>query len=194
MQLQTKTSNQLVSLFLELFTKGVEAWTQAGEVLVVLVEKDPAGYELIASAGGGIVNRKTLSLFERIGRRQLLPSLAYSSSVGQQRLARLPLSMQEKYTREPVELLLLKDDGTTDKLLVEVENLTPAQASQVFNHDGVRSLEAQRAWLEAERTAAIERAKTVRNMPYKIIGRRVKFYECTLDAKEIVRILGEIEK
>jgi hypothetical protein len=117
---------------------------------------------------------------------------------GAERLKKMPFSLQEKYLKDSFELLILNDDGTTDKILVALNDLTPSQAAQLFERDTIRSLPAQRAWLESERARRAENGKKVVKPPYKIVGKNVSFFYknevvCTLSARELARILAEIE-
>jgi hypothetical protein len=190
-----KTSKQRVAEVLRLFSEGLHCWYQAGVLVVELIDNNEGGVELLKKESNGMVTDRWIALFERIGRHQLLPQLAYATDPGMERLGKMPFSLQEKYLDEPVELLILKDDDTTDKLKISMHDLTARQAAQVFDKDCVRSLSAQRAWLENERERRFAEAKPVPDFPYRINGRRVTFTEnCTLTAKEIARILSEIER
>jgi len=190
-----KSVKQRVSEVIALFTAGLERWYEASLIVVDLIDEDAGSIEILKQESNGLLNDSLIAAFERIGRKQLIPQLAYMSGPGPERLAKMPFSVQEKYLNEPVDLLILKDDDSTDKLRVSVHDLTARQAAQVFDRDCVRSLPAQRAWLENERMRLCAAAKQAPEFPYKINGRRVTFVEgCTLTAKELARILSEIER
>jgi hypothetical protein len=86
--------------------------------------------------------------FELIGRGQLHQRLLYGGGAAQSAVSVLPMSQQEDVINNGVELLLT--NGET--LNVSVENLTRLQIKQVFNSGNIRSIAAQRAWLESEKT------------------------------------------
>jgi len=195
-KLVLKTVKQRVAEVLALFTAGLERWYEASLIVVDLIdEQNGEAIEMLKRESNGMFNDRAIAAFERMGRKQLVPQLAYMSGAGPERLAKMPFSVQEKYLGEPIELLILKDDESTDKLKVSVHDLTPKQAAQVFDRDCVRSLPAQRAWLENERARTVAIAKPVPQFPYRISGRRVTFFEgCTLTAQELARILSQIER
>lgn len=189
-----KTIEQRVAQVLALFMAGLERWYEASLIVVDLIDEDMAAAEVLKRESNGMFNDRMIAAFERMGRKQLAPQLAYMSGAGPERLAKMPFSVQERYLNEPIELLILKDDESTDKLMVSVHDLTPKQATQVFARDCVRTLAAQRAWLEDDRARLLAAAKPVPQFPYKISGRRVTFSEgCTLTAQELARILAQIE-
>lgn len=192
-----KTIEQRADEVVSLFMQGIECWQRAGELVVDLIDEDRSAIDLIKTKSDGMINGHLIAIFERIGRKQLLPRLANMTGPGPERLKKMPYSIQEKYISEPIEVLVLKDgEEGVDRLQVAVTNLTTFQASQVFDRDTVRSLPAQRAWLESERMrlAALKAPEPAKLMPYRIVGRKVTFIEnCTLTSKELARILSEIE-
>lgn len=190
-----KTVDERASEIATLFFQGIECWQKAGELVVDLIDEDSSAVEIIKERSGGVINGHMIAIFERIGRKQLVPRLAYMSGPGPERLKKMPFSLQQQYLTEPVTLLVLRDDERIDKLQVAVTDLTALQAAQVFDRDTIRSLPAQRAWLEDERAKLVALAKPIAKMPYRISGKRVTFLEgCTLTARELSRILSEIDR
>jgi hypothetical protein len=190
-----KTMEQRLDEIEKLFIEGLNMTLQkVGELVVDAIDADPDKfYESIKARPGWILNSHAISMLERIGRHQLHPNLALMSGSGPERLKKMPFSLQEKHLTESFELLILNEDGSTDKILVALSDLTPAQVAQLFDRDTLRSLPAQRAWLESERAKRAQPKPTVK-AGYKIVGKRVTFYEeCTLSARELARILAEIE-
>jgi hypothetical protein len=204
-KVMVKTAKQKVTKVLELVDEGLARWYEASLIVVDLIDNEGAGaVELLKRESKGLLNDPMIAAFERIGRKQLVPRLAYMPGPGPERLRRMPFSVQEKYLKEPIELLILKDDGTTDTLSVSVHDLTHKQAAQIFDGGCVRPLSGQRTYLEEERgrlsaaakpvAAKTEAAKPVPEVPYRIIGRRVTFVQgCTLTRKELVQILAKME-
>ena len=143
---------------------GLEA---AGKMLVEMLALDPQAKKKIRDRFPEISN-SMLNQLEAVGRGQMHPRLALTANPGFQRLRGLPYSDQERLLSEPVELLV-EHEGEIDVLLVQVADLTPDQARQVFAQDCVRSQGAQRAWLEDQREKALvsKRAVTI-SEPYQI--------------------------
>jgi hypothetical protein len=124
----------------------------AGKLLVEILEEEPKGKRLIQAKYPGI-SAPMLNQLEALGRGQLHPALALSGSPGYIRLRGLPMSDQERYLEESVELLVEAGEDY-DVLLVKVSDLTPKQAAQVFAPDHVRAQGAQRAYLEDQKQKA----------------------------------------
>lgn len=131
---------------------------------------------------------ETLSRFEQIGRQRLYPQLLLNDSPGIRRLRRLPFDLQKKHSSEPVTLLL--SDG--ESLEVDVRNLTPSQAAQVFSSNRLRTIAEQRAWLEDQKTSELAVPATG-NLPYRIVGKTVVFMEtCRCSAGDLAKLLAQI--
>jgi hypothetical protein len=126
-------------------------------------------------------------------RKQLVPALLVASYPAAARLMRLPYSEQKRAMEDGIEVLLMDSDGP-DTLTVKPENLTNDQARQVFNGNSIRTLPAQRSFIESNREK--ERAALVEDCQatYRISGNKaVILSPCTLTAKDLVRILNEIQ-
>lgn len=164
---------------------------EAGKIVCDILDDDPGAIDKIVK-GCPSMTPEMVVRFEQIGRKQLHPSLLIFEGHGPDRLARLPFAVQEKYSKEPVPLLVKTDSGW-DTLNVDIRNLTKAQSEQVFSREGVRSEAAQRAWIEDK--AAKKHAPPARaNLPWRISGHSVVFMEpCTLTRRELAKILAEAE-
>lgn len=180
-----------INEFLHHFREGVEAWKKAGTILVDLVESDPHVYDYITrecpSMTPGI-----LDTFERIGRGQILPTLAMDSSPGVTRLKRLPISAQSRYETEPVPLIVETDDGP-DVLLVKVRDMTKSQAAQVFGPGRLRSEGEQRAYLMERRSNAAKPVNKVEK-PWKIVGGKLNVQGVVFTAGDLASILTQMTK
>lgn len=186
------SQNKQIEKFIELFTTGVNAWIQAGEMLVEMVEEDPHVYDYIIQKCPTL-NAGILGRFEQMGRKTLHPQLLLSASPGFSKLSKLPFSMQERYLSEPVPIIV-HTDGGTDVLLVEAKNMTKEQANQVFAPGRIRTEGEQKAWLMQQRSMA---AKPVGGniSPWTIKGGRVVFNAgASLSAGELATIITQLTK
>lgn len=183
----TKTITEQAARFADLVYQGHKAILEAGQLLVEMLDTNPDARRLIMEAHPDI-NEGMLSIFERIGRKQLHPSALLNNSPGMRRLRNMPYSEQERYILEPVPVLIKTEKGT-DVLNVSVRNLTPEQAAQALSPDGVRPIEAQRALLEAP----AKPPKPARE-PYRIYGNRVIVSEpCTLTLRELKDLVEQLQ-
>lgn len=172
--------------FAALVQKGIDAWTEAGRLLVRMIEENPNAKNVIIEFCPD-VTEEILSRFEAIGRNQLHPKTLLNNSPGMRRLRQLPYSDQARFLSEPVPVLVKTATGI-DTLQVAVKNLTPEQALQVFTPDGVRGLDAQRAWVES-RTSR----KHATSAPYQIKGHKVHFNaDCEMTARELAQVLAQM--
>lgn len=168
-------------------TAGIESWIKAGQIVAQAVDKDPRWIEK-ACAEDPTLPAEVLHRFEQIGRRQIVPALLLNDSPGFKRLRRLPYAVQERFSKEPVELLL----AGGDTLHVDVQNLTPSQARQVFAGDRVRSLAEQRAILEDVKTRKSV-PETNGSVPWRISGNTlVVTGPCRLSVAELGQIISRI--
>lgn len=175
-------------LFCEGLLRGCEAWLEIGKIAAAELDKNPDWAEEVAKIDP-FPPAGSVKQFARIGRMQLHAKLLAPGPIGLQRLARMPYALQEKYLKQPVEVLVEK--GET--LLIDVHNLTDEQAAQVFSKDDVRDIPEQRAWLS---TVAMQKAAPPAraNLPYRIVGKKlVCMAGCTLERKELARLLAEME-
>lgn len=135
-----------IETFVVLVKSGIELWSRAGEMLVALVETNPNVYSEIISRNSFITFDMLLA-FERMGRKQIYPPLLMDNSHGAKRLLELPYEMQERYAKEPIEIVAgdTPDAPTQKKYLKE---LSAYEAAVFFNGAGVRTLEQQREFVK----------------------------------------------
>lgn len=174
-----------------LIQQGIDAWVEAGKIIAELVDSDPLVLEEMSRKKG--IPLGVLERFEQIGRKQIHPQLLCSDAPGFRKMIKLPYSIQERYLVEPVDLLIKTDTGW-ETLRVDVKNLTPDQADQVFTRSGIRDAAAQRAFIEdraAKRLAPLAKG----DLPYRIVGNKIVILSaCTLSTKELANILAEATK
>jgi hypothetical protein len=174
--------------FTELILRGIEAWIEAGKLAATEIERDPGWADEVAKLPP-YLSPRTVKKFARIGRGQLHPLLAAPGPIGLQRLAKLPYQLQEKYLKQPVELLL----PNGDTLLLDSHNLSLEQARQVFTKDDIRELPEQRAWIEsraAKNTTPPSRA----NLPYRTVrDELIVMHPCRIARRDIAKILADMQ-
>ncbi len=185
--MQIKTTDQ-ISKFVSLFQQGYEAWIEAGKIVSASLESD-ADFADKVHAAHPEISCDTVYAFDRLGRKELHPKLLISDAPGSRKLRRLPFTLQEKYTEQPVKVLVKNSKGW-DTLEISVFNLTPDQANQVFDGDSIRSEAAQRAWLEGKASKAMIQI----DEPYRVSGRKlVVMQPCQFTAGQLCRLLADME-
>lgn len=179
----------------KLIQAGTDAFAQAGKKLVELIDEFPETKEIIMTRNPKF-RMEALNRLEAIGRGSILPELAFDEREGVKALRRLPLSDQKKYMAEPLELVVVKD-GKNDTLLVAVTDLTASQAKQVFSAEHIRTLGAQRAYLEEQRMKQAQKnPSNGDNVPaWQIRKDRVIFNSgATLTAGELATIITQLTR
>jgi hypothetical protein len=183
----------LITEFVALVTQGIECWNKAGEIVVRLLDEHNMTIADIAETSE-LLTEDIVTRFEQLGRKQLIPCLLVADYPAARHLVRLPYSEQKRAVETSVDLLVCEGKDTS-VLKVSVENLTPTQCRQVFDGDQVRSIGAQRAWLEDRR--ATQEIRDVLSSPgalYQVRGRKVVFKRpCELSAGQLAQIISEIE-
>lgn len=173
---------------------GIDAWTKAGEAVVRLLDQQGMTLEEIAMcANHELITPAVLGEFERVGRHQVLPKLLAARFPAAGSVKRLPLSEQQRVMDEGVEVVVIRGK-TADQIKVNVRDLTSTQSKQVFRDTEVRSVGAQRAWLE-EQTSQKE-SKTIRtgqHLSWSVKHGKVIFREaCELTRQELAVILTQL--
>lgn len=181
--------NNLVSELVTLIARGIECWQKAGEIVVRLIDDQNQTIEQIAESSE-FLTEDIVSRFEQLGRKQLAPGLLIADYPAARCLVKLPYSEQERLLSGSVELLL--DGG--DTLNVSTKNLTPYQCRQVFDRKYIRTLSAQRAWLESEKTKSAQSPIPEIEYPYSIRAGKILIPSaCQLTRKDLKRMLNELE-
>ncbi len=193
-ELQTKP-DAVIAKLKNAIQDGIDAWKHAGEALVELIDDHGMTLESICdSIGSPVVTINVLSQFERIGRNQVLPALLVADYPSSKLIQKLPISEQRRVGENGVEVMVLRS-GKADTLIVQAEDLTKDQCKQVFGNESVRTLSAQRAWLEsqaAEKQAA-EMASKAAQVPWVIRSGRVIFRDsCELSRHDLSMILAQM--
>jgi len=180
-----------ISRFIAAFNGSINGMKRAGEILVELVEADPHVYDYISNQCP-TMTAGMLQTLERVGRGQVLPTLAMDSSPGGMRLKGLPLSAQKRYETEPVPMVVETDDGT-DVLLVHAKNMTSKQARQAFTNGRLRTEGEQRAKLIEDRSNAAKPVDAVAQ-PWRISRGKLEVKGVLFTAGDLASILTQLTK
>jgi hypothetical protein len=190
----TTLTNQQARIqdFIAAFQAGVDAWIKAGQILVELVDEDPHVYNYIQRECPAMTP-DILGKFESIGRGVIMPTLAMDTSPGSKQLQRLPLSVQERFTREPIPVIVQCDDDNTDVLLINYQDLTPQQSKQVFRNGRLATEGEQRAWIEDYK---LKNAKPRKHeeAPWKLTKNELIVGDIHFTAKQLAGFLAQLTK
>jgi hypothetical protein len=167
--------------------QGLDSWVKAGEVIKNLIDQDGHSVVDISEATG--IPIPVVGKLESLGRKLILPQLLIAAWPAASLIPQLSYSQQEKVVEEGVDLLL--ENG--DTLKVKAENMTYHQAKQVLGGGSIRSLPAQKAWLEEEKRKAVTSIKKQATATYQVKGGRVFITTpCQLTQKDLLRMLQEL--
>jgi hypothetical protein len=187
---QNQNNHDLVDRFIQSVLGAMANLQEAGEIAAQAIDQDQDWPDKVVDKCPDMTIA-FIRKIEAVGRKKLHPRLVVNESPGVRRLARLPYSLQEKYSVNPVPLLINKN-GNWETLQVDVRNLLPDQARQVFSDDGLRDSSGQRAWIEDKATKQV--APPATGIQYQIRGRKVRFLEpAEYSASELASILARIE-
>jgi hypothetical protein len=184
---QTNTATK----FAELLTQGINAWLEAGRLVAECLAADSGWADQVVTQYPEI-GLETIYAFERIGQLKLHPRLLLADAPGFRALRRLPYHLQEKHLNDPFVVLIRSEKGW-EELLISAANLTDHQVRQLINGSEIRSVAAQRAWLETLNTIkALPLTPT--EMPYRILGKNlVVSAACRIKVSELARIIAQME-
>lgn len=188
--LQTKQQDSYTQIQ-SLINAGIEKWIQAGQLIAKAIDDDPEFKDGFHEQTG--IALEVIESFERIGRNELYPHLLINDSPGVRRLRTMDIDMQKRFWSEPVPLLVM-DNGKVETLKMDVRSMSPLQARQAFSREGVRSVGAQRAWLEDYRLRSCA-PKAGSNLPYRIVKDELVVMEapCKFTKKQLARLLADME-
>lgn len=141
--MEVQQSVPSIETFVSLVRSGVELWIKAGETLVQMVDKDPSIYARIISQNSFITFEMLLA-FEKIGRHQIYPPLLLDSSKGAKALLGMPYLLQEKYSKEQIEVAALNGGGEPHVERKYFKELDADEIKIVFSDEAVRTVDQQR--------------------------------------------------
>jgi len=185
---------EVISRILAAIVKGMEAFVEAGQMLVAYLKVEPDAYAKIVAAEPRI-SVGLLEQLEAVGRGAMHPDLLVAEGPGIERAKRLPYSEQVKVLTEPVEVLIEKPDGSTDVLLVDVRHMSDLQARQTMGRGHLHSHGEQRAFLADLKMKAQAKRQPVMEQPWKIEGREVVFKAGTrMSAKDLTLLAAQLQR
>jgi len=170
-----------------LFDEAKNAWVQAGEIVVSMLDDDAMSADQISRMTK--LGIDTINKLERVGRYQIIPELLSINPTVAKPLSRLTYSEQKRVLEEGVDVLGDNGEGT---MHLHVKSLTQKQCSQAFDSVlGVRDLDAQRSWQERVQAPPVKLV----GMPWTIVNGAVVFNKgCRLTRKEVEVIVTQLPK
>ena len=131
-----------IDKFTLLVRQGIDAWRNAGKLLVEMSKSDPSAMARIRERSG--LSDAMIQTFARIGRNEIWPSLLADSSMGAQKLLACHYEDQKKYASEPIEVAYEWRGGNIKTVKRKVNELSRAECAIVFSDKGtVHTLEQQ---------------------------------------------------
>lgn len=186
----TSLAKNTIDRFLELVQAGIDSWTEAAAIAREQLKIDPEWADKVAEKNR-MITAQFVHRFACIGVK-MIPQLAISECPGAKRLRQLPIAVQSDCYQNPVSLLIQTESGW-EELSVDLHNLTPDQAAQVFAEDRIRTAAEQRAWIE-DRKAKQAAPPVKANQPYRLVSNKlVVMIPCQFSRKELSQILAEMD-
>lgn len=180
-----------IDRFLTLVQAGIDSWTEAASIAREQLKADPEWADKVAEKNR-LITPQFVHKFACIGVK-MIPQLVISECPGAKRLRQLPLSVQQDCYHNPVALLVQTDNGW-EELNVDLHNLTPDQASQVFAEDHIRTSAEQRAWIEDRKAKCAASTPAKINQPFRVVSNKlVVMVPCQFSRKELTQILADMD-
>jgi hypothetical protein len=185
------TTTKAIKEFRKAFNDGLQGIVKACEIYVEAIDDDPRNADKFKEAFEDCIPIMAWSKFEAVGRKWLHPNLLMGGMADRSKsnaVKRLPYSMQERiFNHERFPFLCV--DGET--LQIDITEATPEQVEQLCDGGVIRSISAQRAFIESKKVAESESKPDV--MPYVINGGCVTFRRgVKLKRIELKRLLQEM--
>ena len=138
------STTELAGKFAALVNAGVNSWTQAGKLLVEMVDQDPDAFKKIITLYPAI-SHELLAIFERIGRNQVYPYLLMDNSPGCRKLLELPYESQVEIYKHGVDIVTGLKTKTGEPIVERkrVQQISSFDASMVFADGELRSVDRQ---------------------------------------------------
>jgi hypothetical protein len=180
------TVESVRQLIEEAMRRSAELFMAAAQALVVLISAQPTARKELEEAG---VSPFLLNNLIRLSAGQIHPKLLTASGRPAMKLKTLPLAIQTEVVERGVEVL---SPNKTDHRVISLADMTPEQAKQAFDRSGIRSLAAQRTWIEATEVR-LPRTEPVQN--YRVSKTCVSVIgPCQLSKQELHMILMEMDR
>ena len=183
-----------VENFIGLINGAADSLLKAGQMLARLVANDPDIITQIKERAKNIPPSFLTKLL-MVGEGSLHPALVMNGCAAYRQIAKLPYSQQERIIKaNAVEVVVDAQSG--DAIKVPVIELDPSQVKQVISEEGLRSRDAQQAYLRKQGFANAHKqaVKQVDTHPYKLTHNGVDVLRpCHLSKSDLLRLLTEIE-
>lgn len=183
----------LKNTFVEKLGVGVSAWIAAGKALCELVRISPEEVEVVRLKCG--LSRQLINSFIDIGSGALLPDLLTAPEWAK----KLPIRDQEVLLKGQVDAIVMRPDGKTEIIKVDLLRADPKMRKQVVGEDGLLSPGEQKAKLVAEANARSQQQDKEAAVltPYVIEGKgskkHVRFLRaCLVNEEELRDILRKL--
>ncbi len=190
------TVNEYVRRIKEAFSTLVESAETVGRIYVEAIDADPRNADKIKEACRDFIPTKAWNTFERIGRGEINPAIAaLPENKSRRLLTNLPRSLQDRVIKRERFPLLLENGDTLE---VDYFEASPDQAEQLFGDGELRTLSAQRAWMEQKRFEAAKRVAAdaefmpIRTAPGKLIIKRSPMPDLVLTKAQVKNLLMEM--
>lgn len=190
MKLQATNRKEVIKQIGSLIEDGLKSWVRAGQMIAEEFDADESFKEELCEATG--ISEDLFDRFYAIGKKHIYVPVLLMRGPAQKQVMSLPYALQERCCNKAIPVLIRKENGW-DTLNAKAESLTSEQVNQVFGKGVIRSVEAQRAFIESANVRRFNPASES-DAPWKIVGKRlVVKKDVTLTARELARILSEME-
>jgi len=139
-----------IKRFREAFIGGIEGIVNASEIYVESIDEDPKNADIFKEKCGDWIPASAWSGFEAVGRKWMHPKLLMGGMADRKKntlVKRLPYSVQERvFSGDRFECLT--QGGKT--LKVDLLEATYEQAEQICDGGTIRSIAAQKAYIESK--------------------------------------------
>lgn len=167
--------------------------------ILAMLDQDGMSIEAISVETG--LPENVVSNFERVGRKQLLPSLLFATFEAASYVKQLPYSKQVELLEQKgvVEVATVMPDGSIDFRKTTVDQITGGEIKQVFSRNGagsnVRSLAQQRSYIESEKQKAAQSAlkNAVPKDGWTVQGKHIIHKGEKLNKQTLLAMLAQID-
>ena len=194
----SKNIESMITAFSEALAAGLDGIVKAGEIYVEALDESWENASKFQKAFEDKLPASAWKQFEAVGRKWMHPRLIMGGMTDRRKankVKKLTYGTQERvFNREKFPLLIAGGDSLETDLM----EATPEQVAQLCDGSNIRSLSAQKAWLEERALRREERAfreqhKQTETLPYVIGKGKVVFRRgTTLTRPEIKRLLQEM--
>lgn len=179
--------------FFGLLRAGIEQIHEAAKMLKRLVDKDPDMLTKLRDMEPTVA-KSVYSQLLRVAEGHLLPQLLLNSAPAFKRMQTLPVTIQSALLkRGAVDLVINGESG--EHLRVPLIEIETKHLPQLFDENGARDIDGQRAYLRRQARTSEEAAPlaTSADFPWAVKGGRLQIQRpCELTKRELKRILSQM--